>query len=62
VALKKLRAGGRKKAAAPVQEKPAARPAETATGTISLDDLRQVKELAGRLGKEHIKELVDILG
>jgi hypothetical protein len=51
--LKQLRRGGAK--AAP---KPTAR----ATDSFSIDDLRQVKELAGRLGKDRVKELVDLLG
>jgi pyruvate/2-oxoglutarate dehydrogenase complex dihydrolipoamide acyltransferase (E2) component len=61
VALKKLRQAARKKAAAPAGEKPAATPAPTPTGTITLDDVRQVKELTERLGKDGLKEMVDLL-
>jgi hypothetical protein len=62
--LKKLRAGkGKaKRTAAPAEAKAAPKPASAITGSFSLDDLRQVKALAGRLGKDHVKELVDLLG
>jgi hypothetical protein len=64
-AKKKLRQGGGKrkgrrggrKAAAP----PAPPPSPSTGGGISLEDLRQIKELAGRYGKDQIKGVLDLL-
>jgi hypothetical protein len=50
-----------KKAAAPAEVKGAPMPAARATDSFSMDDLRRVKELAGKLGKDRVKELVDLL-
>jgi hypothetical protein len=54
----------KKKATAP---KPAAKPAIAAkkngrTAGVSLDDIRAVKGLVGRVGAAHLKNLVEIMG
>jgi SOS response regulatory protein OraA/RecX len=61
--LKRLRAGKGKarRAAAPAKAKVAPQTASATTGTFSMDDLRQVKDLATRLGKDRLKEIADLL-
>jgi hypothetical protein len=62
--LKKMRGrkGKAKRAGAPAKAKAGPTPSSAGASSVSMDDLRRVKELAVRLGKDRLKEMADLLG
>ncbi|HYT88451.1 MAG TPA: hypothetical protein VEL76_07065 [Gemmataceae bacterium] len=60
---KKAKAKAPAKAAAPAPKPAAALAApKAATGGIPLKDIQTLKELVGRVGADHLKTLIDLLG